>query len=335
MASETLAPILLGFILPLYALTLIVYTLRIYTRLTPKYALTLPDWMISIAFLAKTASIGFMMAAIHHGFGKHTSDISDAKRLTLNSNPLGVFMTGVATSGFARISIATLLLRFTTKRTWRVIIYIIIALQATAVAVYLIVQLVQCRTVIAGREHFRETQCLKKTQVWAFSYVNVALCMVSDCICTALPILLVWRLSRSRVEKGLVVVLIASCLVATACGIPKIYYLVVYDFATKDPLWDLVPEFFWCRLEEGIIIIAACAPLLKGPIERWFRGLGCAALERQPRTLNRITTGGFGTREWVEGQVPWSLPSEAETVVGAGTEGGTKTDEKKDIEANA
>lgn len=148
--------------------------------------------------------------------------------------------------------------------------------------------------------------------------------MLSDLICTAMPIFVVWRLSRSVIEKSLVIVLIASALIATACGIPKIYHLVTYDFGSDDGLWHLVPEFFWCRIEEAMIIIAACAPLLKGPIERCLRRFGLPLFESQPRTLSRIGTVVFANNAEVgwpdEGQRQWSISSDVEGMTVAMTD---------------
>lgn len=112
--------------------------------------------------------------------------------------------------------------------------------------------------------------------------------MTSDFICGTIPIFLIWPLSRSVVEKTLISILMASCVLATALGIPKLYYVLTFDFGSPDHLYLLVPEFFWCRMEEAIIIIAACAPLLKCPIERGLRRLGLPGFQALPREMNAI-----------------------------------------------
>lgn len=142
--------------------------------------------------------------------------------------------------------------------------------------------------------------------------------MISDLVCSAVPMFIVWKLSRSVVEKSLVIVLMASCLSATACGIPKVYYMTTYDFATNDGLWDLIDELFWCRLEEAIIIIAACTPLLKGPIERLLHRLGLPTFSVPVRELNRISSIVLDSKSegaWPEeGHRQWtaSTPSDEE-----------------------
>jgi hypothetical protein len=127
---------------------------------------------------------------------------------------------------------------------------------------------------------------------------------------------LVWRMSRSVVEKTLVIVLMASCLLATACGGPKIYYIVVYDFRSNDFFWQLAPELLWCRLEETIIIIAACAPLLKGPVERLLGRFGLPTFGPTVRDLNMISSGDYvlDRGAWPDegGRRVWAPPSDVE-----------------------
>jgi hypothetical protein len=128
--------------------------------------------------------------------------------------------------------------------------------------------------------------------------------MVSDLVCAIIPVFLIRTLPRSAIEKTLVSILMASCLLATGCGIPKLYYMVTYDFRSADGLWNLVPEFFWCRMEEAAIIIAACAPLLKGPVERLLRHFGLPTFVAPARGLNPVSSAaiypGDGTTPWLQ-----------------------------------
>ncbi len=118
--------------------------------------------------------------------------------------------------------------------------------------------------------------------------------MFSDLICATIPIFIMWRLSRSLVERILVCALMASSLLASAIGIPKLYFMATYDFSSPDGFYLMVPEFFWCRMEESIIIIAACAPLLKNPIERALQAFGIDTTMRAPdRELNEIRSNAW------------------------------------------
>jgi hypothetical protein len=247
-----------------------------------------------------------MAVAISYGFGKHTSDIPNGVPgiITVSNRILGCWITGVLTSGFARISIACLLLSITSSRRWRILLWCTVALQAVLMLSYVVVQFVQCKSNLDNKTRVggSSSQCLGRTQVLVFSFVSVSVCMISDLICSVVPLFIVWRLSRSTLEKTLVLLLMTSCLLATVFGIPKIYRLVIYDFDTKDGLWELIPEFFWFEMEVGTIIIAACAPLLKAPIERCMRRAGLPTFGVPMRDLNRVSSVALGSKVgWEEG----------------------------------
>ena len=113
-----------------------------------------------------------MVAAIRLGFGKHNAHIPKDNVMPIFNCLLGVFMTGVVVSGFARVSIACLLLRFTTNRWLRATIWATMAVQVSFVLAYSIVQLVQCRPSTPAMR--RSAQCMTKSQIWAFTYVSVS-----------------------------------------------------------------------------------------------------------------------------------------------------------------
>ncbi|KAK1828755.1 hypothetical protein QBC39DRAFT_415621 [Podospora conica] len=311
--DENISPVHLAIVLPFYAVAVIVWSLRIWTRLWPRFTMTTTDYLITIAMACKTVSLAFYIVAIGHGLGRHNHYIGPHDTFMIHRYLLGVYMTGVVVSAFARISIAVLLLRFTTARAWRVAIWAIIAAQVGYVVVYEIVQLVQCKSVLMGEGGSR---CMSKAMVLTSTYILMGLSILSDLICSALPMFLVWRMSRSAVEKTLVIVLMASCLLATACGGPKVYYMVVYDFRSSDFFWQLAPELLWCRLEETIIIIAACAPLLKGPVERLLGRFGLPTFGPTVRDINRISSGAYvmASGAWPDegGRRVWSPPSDVE-----------------------
>ncbi len=126
--------------------------------------------------------------------------------------------------------------------------------------------------------------------------------MFSDLICALIPIFLIRSLVRSLVEKVLTSVLLASCLIASGVGIAKIYYQATYDFGSKDALYLLTYMFFWSRLEEGLITVAACAPLLRQPVEAGLRRCGFKGFSVPEPKLGTITTLGSEGDKFGEGK---------------------------------
>jgi|SRR3569833_337805 len=112
-----------------------------------------------------------MVSAINHGFGKHTPYVD---RAVVGAYTFACFMLGVPAACFARISIACLLLQFTTSRRWRILIWLTITLQVLLFLFYEIMQLSQCTSVLAAKLNIDHSQCLKPQTVWSFTYATIS-----------------------------------------------------------------------------------------------------------------------------------------------------------------
>ncbi|KAK3373094.1 hypothetical protein B0T24DRAFT_249764 [Lasiosphaeria ovina] len=288
-ASDNKGPTLLASVFALYAIALIVYVVRVWSRLSPKFALTAADYAITVSLLAKCASIGLTTAAVQYGFGRHAIYIPLADQSMIGKLTFATFIVSIISSGFARISIASLLLQVTAKRWWRVAIWATIVLQAIIMILYCVVQLAQCQSVISNKINIKQSQCLMPSHVWSFSYAYISLSMFGDIVCAVIPIFLIRSLTRSLIEKVLTSILLASCLLASGIAIAKLYFMITFDFSSPDGFYLMVDEFFWSRMEESVIIIAACAPLLRVPIERLLVRLGMPGFQIPARDLSTIS----------------------------------------------
>lgn len=114
-----------------------------------------------------------MASAVAHGFGKHTVFIHKEDMHVLGDHLFGVYLTSMPASAFARISIACLLLQFTTRRGWRALIWITIVMQVLICVLYYVVQFVNCGSVLAAKLKFKDSQCLSPSHVWGFTYASV------------------------------------------------------------------------------------------------------------------------------------------------------------------
>jgi hypothetical protein len=118
----------------------------------------------------------------------------------------------------------------------------------------------------------------------------IGIAMISDVVFAVMPMFIVWRLGRPFVEKALISFLMALGLFAAAAGIFKIYYTTTFDITSPDTYREMIPMFMWNRIEEIVVVIAACAPLLKSPIELCLHRLGLPTFQYRPRSLAIITT---------------------------------------------
>jgi len=272
-----------------------------------------------------------MTSAVRLGFGRHSYFLSDEEVEGILFYTYIATLVGACASWGARISIACLLLQFAMTRLWRITIYTTLCLLIIAFLGFEITFLVQCRPIEALWKPKTEAQCFSTEQFSIQIYGSLGtydrlipiergyllvtcrnlsptgVAILGDLVCAVLPMLIIRQLSRSAVEKALVSFLMASGVIASGAVGMKIYYQALCDEESPDSLRQFVPEYLWCRIEEIIIIIASCAPLLKTPVEKFLHSLGLPKFQNTPRQLNVILPGStedLFTRENAERKRP-------------------------------
>ncbi|KAK3386493.1 hypothetical protein B0H63DRAFT_430290 [Podospora didyma] len=297
MANETATPDLavglraLAILVPLFTLALTVYVVRIWTRIRPKYRLNAADYTISIAMFAEALSIVLAIVAVSRGYGRPRFLLPPDDREAIGRTTFAIFIMALWASAFARISISCLLLRIAIERYWKVVLWTNIVVQCLALGACDIIELVQCRPIRAMWSFVPGASCLPPDQVWVIVCFFGGIGMAGDVLCAILPIAIIWRLTRSVVEKVLVSILLGLGLVAAVGGILKVIILKSWDPASVDANRQIMNAFVWIRIEELLLIIGACAPTLKAPIEGLLRRrFSLPRFGPRPLPLNTVST---------------------------------------------
>ncbi|KAK0720973.1 hypothetical protein B0H67DRAFT_486037 [Lasiosphaeris hirsuta] len=171
--DKSVGPATLAVLVPLFALATIVYSIRIWTRMRPKYRLNAADYTITIAFFAEALSIALTIAAVANGFGRPAQYLNDKDKETIGITTFIVFIVALWASSFGRISVACLLLQFTTCRAWRAVLWATIVLQAALLISCDIVELVQCQPIRAIWAQVDGAECIPAEGIWNMSYVFI------------------------------------------------------------------------------------------------------------------------------------------------------------------
>lgn len=228
--------------------------------------------------IAAGFQIGFLYAAIPHGFGRHNfyspiPDQIEAGRLLLMSQfPWG---WGVA---FGKISIALLLMRFKRTLPWKIFLWAMILIQVLSAMTANIIQLAQCRPIEASWNPMilmtdPNASCWDPNNVQASVYVMAVIAVITDVAFALIPITFLRKVQRPMREKIVLGFLMGIGVFSAAAVIVKLTYLGPFGKST-DPLFDIVPLATWSVVEELLGIIAACVPTLKSPFERLLRRTG-------------------------------------------------------------
>jgi len=103
------------------------------------------------------------------------------------------------------------------------------------------------------------------------------------------------------VERLLISILLGLGLLGVVANAVKIVTLQTFKIGSANVVADMMPVYLWSRIEEIVIIIAACAPLLKAPIEgmldRRF-GLRFYPTVRGLGTVHSLPYGAVGKSDY-------------------------------------
>lgn len=282
--------------IPTFVIAMIVYSIRIYHRLRSSYRLNAADYTITIAFFAEFICVICSIAAVTRGFGKAYTSLNDpaADVAYIGQTTMVVFVLGLWASCFARVSVALLLLQFTDKRAWKITLWSVITLQIAQLIACDIIQVTQCRPLKAlwvDRTTLEHWVCHSEDVIKYASWISISLGAFSDLLFALLPMFLIWRLSRSKLEKLLVSILMCLGLLAAAANAFKIITTQTYNPFSTNIYAEIMPVYKWNRIEETLVVIGANMPLLKQPIETFLhRVIGLPRFHPNVRSLNTIQT---------------------------------------------
>ncbi|KAK0716822.1 hypothetical protein B0T26DRAFT_707348 [Lasiosphaeria miniovina] len=284
-------PRAMAILVPLFALALAVYALRIWTRARPKYRLNASDYTVSIAVLAETIVLVLTAVAVARGYGLPKKLLSPDNAETVGRTTFAVYMIALWAAAFARISVSCLLLNIAQERAWRIVLWGFIVIQALTLAAFDIIELVQCSPIRAMWAVVPNARCLNPDKVWIVVCFFAGIGTAGDVVCAVLPMLIIWRMSRSVVEKILVSILLGLGLLAGIGGVQKLVILKSWDPFSPNANRDIMNAFIWIRVEEITLIIGACAPPLKSFIERLLhRRFGFPQFDPAERGLDEVYT---------------------------------------------
>ncbi|KAI6511426.1 hypothetical protein MCOR12_009299, partial [Pyricularia oryzae] len=246
-----------------FALVVITFAIRIYTRACLTRALSMDDYVMAVAVAWTTV---FMIAALNNakwGMGKDIWDVP------LEPNIFPAFLlcrliSSVAfclATGFAKGSILLFYLRIFPTRKMRYIVWILFGFTVGYSVASAIVNVFSCDPVEASWriEYATTARCINRGH---FYYTQAALGILTDIatVVTPLPMLKTLRLPmRQKVGAGLVLTVGAF-----VCIISIVRFKTLFDLADDDNLTrDTKPALLLCVLELNFSIIGGNFPTLR------------------------------------------------------------------------
>ncbi|KAH8707192.1 hypothetical protein GQ44DRAFT_715913 [Phaeosphaeriaceae sp. PMI808] len=231
-------------------------------------------------------------ASINTGYGRHASFITPKPRVKILQLQLVIQTVGPCAATFARLSTVYQLIKLSPSVVWKRSLWVIVGLLIASLLIVDLFLVLRCYPVSAiWDKTIPNSRCLSTRKKWIFNNMQVGVSMVSDLAFAIMPMLLIWKLSRSVLERCLVSILLALGLCASGMGIAVLVRLNAKTMRT-DPLRDSVTLFMYCRVEEICLLIASSMPFLKAPVECLLRQVGAPGFHNIPRELASYNSNG-------------------------------------------
>ncbi|KAI6350912.1 hypothetical protein MCOR25_010295 [Pyricularia grisea] len=260
-ATDNRGPRITAIIVTLTSISSLFVSLRLYTRAVIKKALYPEDYVIVLALLMSWGEVGFYIAAVRYGLGRHMRDLTpeesqDAQQLCIFGTISGIFGLGLP-----RIALAMMLNRILLANYWTSMVSWFLSITSMVnFTVSNLMILFQCTTPKqAVWVHDPEAKCFN---VWLAAW----------------PALVVFRLNMNRTKSiGL------SCVLGlgtVACGVAGYKATLLPLLANPDILYESEGLVMWKVAEATALLVGSSIPFLT-PICRiflmWFKGVKARA----------------------------------------------------------
>ncbi|KAH6691946.1 hypothetical protein EV126DRAFT_444998 [Verticillium dahliae] len=174
LSHDSLGPRALAIVTPFFVLAILIFSVRIYTRVTPTHKLDASDYTISIAILFEVVIYSLFAITVASGFGRHSYDVTPEQGVKILRYVYMVVLLTPFVPTLTRISVGCLLLKFARTTTWRAFIWFTICIQAACAIGTEVFQFLQCRPINAHWEEVPGARCFSAEQIWICGYVIVA-----------------------------------------------------------------------------------------------------------------------------------------------------------------
>ncbi|KAH7119438.1 hypothetical protein B0J13DRAFT_532530 [Dactylonectria estremocensis] len=265
---------------------LILYASRIYTHMTPTNKLGAPDYVISLAVILEIPILVLIGVSVSEGLGRYSYYIPPENKVLILHKLFVTGQIGIWVAFLARTSIALMLIQLDISILWRVLLYISIFIQIAIPFSLNVALFAQCRPMSAMWEPVSGAKCWTKEQGDIFYYFGIGAAAASDVTFAVMPGFIICSLKRPLLERAVIIVLMALGVSAMGAVIARAI-ITTNQSPSSDRMRKAVLMLILCRLEDGLLIMAACVPFLKRPIGHWLhRKFGLPRFQNENIELN-------------------------------------------------
>ncbi|KAF4500543.1 integral membrane PTH11 [Fusarium agapanthi] len=255
--------------------------------------------MVFFTCYATSSTVG-----VTFGTGRHHDDLEANQIHTAMMCWWFCYLGYALTMISCKLSIGYFLLRVTTEKIQRWIIYLAMFLTALSCGIFFFVTLFQCHPISYFWNKDQDGKCIDPSVVIGLAALYSVFAVGSDLVFALLPGWIVWNLQLHKRTKYSLIPLLAMGCIASAAVIARLPYL--HLLGKPDFLWNTTDIAIWSTIEQGLAIAASSLATLRPLIKQIaFRlnltskppTLGPSGYGSSPRTPGPGTLRAFSSRE--------------------------------------
>jgi hypothetical protein len=268
----------LGTTTTLLVLCLIPFFARMYIRIWPVWRFGVDDAFIVAGLFCAITDWALLMEELY----VETQLISFEETVYAAKLAYAAIPVWAIAMTLIKTSIVLTLLRLPMKRPYKVVLYILLAVQLAFGVANVIYTLAKCQPFHAAWDmSVIDRRCPSDMTDIAVSNFTSALNVTTDIALALTPMFIFWNLHRPLRERILICSLTSLGLFASFASIMKV--VVITEWNTEKESWaTAVSIATWTTTEQFVSVLAACSPSLKKPIEKLLNKFGIPLVDHDP-----------------------------------------------------
>ncbi|KAK1706712.1 integral membrane protein [Colletotrichum lupini] len=262
--NEDVGPISFSLALALTIFLVITTGLRLWVRVANR-KLGWDDLTIALAGATAVVRFAFVVLQWKHGNGKHRVYLSNHDYMMINMYGWWGQMLLFISVAFLKVSMCLLILRIKDTKVLKRLLHVIMAGVLITNFGVVIILIAECQPV--GFWRGKSAVCWPTHIRIYFIYATIAYSVLTDLICSLLPLVVIWNVKIPRQTKISVSCLMGLGLVATGFGVARAASLGI---STSDLSWAYCVAGIWSNLELFLGIIAANLALTRSIYVHFF-----------------------------------------------------------------
>ncbi|TPX15261.1 uncharacterized protein E0L32_004538 [Thyridium curvatum] len=266
-AAESNLPAILAPITVMLAISLAVFSARLYCRLVVVRTAARDDWTMLAAMACAIGGWVTFIIMSAYGLGHHSDTISkpDLKSLNEASFWNSIVQANLAIA-FLKISIAFSLLRLSNSKWYFWSLWVSIGFVVAYTILGLMTFFLHCFPMAGHWDQSLGAKCYPIALFIKFAVINTAFNITTDVFYATIPIPIIWKLQMKRKTRIYLIGILSLGYLsgyrsAVVMGILKAIYQIAFG-SDKDKTFHQWVQF-WGFMQLSVGIIAACAPTLK------------------------------------------------------------------------